>query len=98
VIDIANVTGAFYTNLMPEADALKLISKPAADSAQGRHLRRHRAASQRKAQRTLPGATIPQRAVPHLSQQKIDKLDFTGLRIRVTPVYKDIVEAMGGTR
>ena len=24
VIDIANVTGAFYTNLMPEADALKL--------------------------------------------------------------------------
>jgi TRAP-type mannitol/chloroaromatic compound transport system substrate-binding protein len=30
VVDIANVTGAFYTNLMPEADALKLISKPAA--------------------------------------------------------------------
>src|SRR3954447_12285031 len=29
VIDIANVTGAFYTNLMPEADALKLINKPA---------------------------------------------------------------------
>ena len=25
VVDIANVTGAFYTNLMPEADALKLI-------------------------------------------------------------------------
>src|SRR5881227_424329 len=31
VVDIANVTGAFYTNLMPEADALKLISKPAAE-------------------------------------------------------------------
>src|SRR5258705_210110 len=29
VVDIANVTGAFYTNLMPEADALKLIGKPA---------------------------------------------------------------------
>src|SRR5437588_2427792 len=29
VIDIANVTGAFYTNLMPEADALKRINKPA---------------------------------------------------------------------
>src|ERR1700738_884528 len=29
VVDIANVTGAFYTNLMTEADALKLISKPA---------------------------------------------------------------------
>ena len=28
VVDIANVTGAFYTNLMPEADAFKLIGKP----------------------------------------------------------------------
>ena len=33
VVDIANVTGAFYTNLMPEADALKLISKPPPSSA-----------------------------------------------------------------
>src|SRR5947207_4544025 len=30
VVDMANVTGAFYTNLMPEADALKLIGKNAA--------------------------------------------------------------------
>ena len=29
--------------------------------------------------------------------KKIDKLDFTGLKIRVTPVYKDVVEAFGGT-
>ncbi len=29
--------------------------------------------------------------------KKIDKLDFTGLKIRVTPVYKDVVEALGGT-
>ena len=29
--------------------------------------------------------------------KKIDKLDFTGLKIRVTPVYKDMVEALGGT-
>src|SRR2546421_2841392 len=27
VVDIANVTGAFYTNLMPEADGLKLNGK-----------------------------------------------------------------------
>src|SRR6187402_3000317 len=31
VVDIANVTGAFYTNLMPEADAMKLIIKPMAE-------------------------------------------------------------------
>src|SRR5438045_9217549 len=31
VVDIANVTGAFYTHLMPEADGFKLVSKPMAD-------------------------------------------------------------------
>src|SRR5215475_8632041 len=28
VIDIANATGAFYTNVMPEADAWKLTERP----------------------------------------------------------------------
>src|SRR5438874_13753516 len=28
VIDMANVTGAFYTNLMPEADGLQLHGQP----------------------------------------------------------------------
>src|SRR6188472_860222 len=31
VVDIANVTGAFYTNLMPEADAWKLTQRPMAE-------------------------------------------------------------------
>jgi TRAP-type C4-dicarboxylate transport system substrate-binding protein len=28
--------------------------------------------------------------------KKLDKLDFTGLKIRVTPVYRDVVQALGG--
>src|SRR5438270_2684420 len=28
VIDMANVTGAFYSNLVPESDAFKLLGKP----------------------------------------------------------------------
>src|ERR1700750_3068482 len=31
VIDIANATGAFYTNVMPEADAWKLTERPMAE-------------------------------------------------------------------
>ena len=42
VVDIANVTGAFYTNLMPEADGFKLDQQAAERAAQGRHLRLHR--------------------------------------------------------
>src|ERR1043165_4985120 len=34
VVDIANVTGAFYTNLMPEADGFKLISRPMSEQRQ----------------------------------------------------------------
>src|ERR1041384_1333526 len=30
-VGIANVTGAFYTNLMPEADGFKLVAKPMAE-------------------------------------------------------------------
>ena len=38
VVDIANVTGAFYTNLMPEADALKLDLQADDRAARQRHL------------------------------------------------------------
>src|SRR5260221_7826472 len=31
VVDMANTTGAFYTNLMPEADGLKLSTKAPAE-------------------------------------------------------------------
>src|SRR5579871_5512486 len=34
VVDIANDTGAFYTNLMPEADAWKLAERPMAELRQ----------------------------------------------------------------
>src|SRR5262245_7400596 len=31
VVDIANATGAFYTNVLPEADAWKLTERPMAE-------------------------------------------------------------------
>ncbi len=97
VVDIANVTGAFYTNLMPEADGLKLIAKPMSqqrkdgtaayiDELHTKKLNSHYLARQFH--------NVPFHIYLN---KKIDKLDFTGLKIRVTPVYKDIVEALGGT-
>jgi TRAP-type C4-dicarboxylate transport system substrate-binding protein len=97
VVDMANVTGAFYTNLMPEADAFKLISKPMSEQRKNgtwafinqlhnQKLNAHYLARQ-------------YHNVPfHIYlTKKIDKPDFTGLKIRVTPVYRDIVQARGGT-
>jgi TRAP-type transport system periplasmic protein len=97
VIDIANVTGAFYTNLMPEADALKLIGKPADaqrrdgtfDLIEQLHVQKLNAHYLARQFHNVPFHIY--------MNKKIDKLDFTGLKIRVTPVYKDVVEALGGT-
>jgi TRAP-type C4-dicarboxylate transport system substrate-binding protein len=97
VVDIANVTGAFYTNLMPEADGLKLISKPQSaqrkdgtfDFIEQLHNQKLNAHYLARQFHNVPFHIY--------MNKKIDKLDFTGLKIRVTPVYKDIVEALGGT-
>ena len=97
VIDIANVTGAFYTNLMPEADALKLIGKSAADQRKDGsfdfieqlHVQKLNAHYLARQFHNVPFHIY--------MNKKIDKLDFTGLKISVTPVYKDVVEALGGT-
>jgi TRAP-type C4-dicarboxylate transport system substrate-binding protein len=97
VVDMANVTGAFYTNLLPESDALKLLSKPMSEQRKNgswelvNQLHNHKLNSYYLARQF--------HNVPfHIYlNKKPEKLDFTGLKIRVTPVYKDIVEALGGT-
>jgi TRAP-type C4-dicarboxylate transport system substrate-binding protein len=97
VVDMANVTGAFYTNLMPEADGFKLVNKPmSAQRKDGTWEFINQLHNQKMNVQYLASQF---RNVPfHIYlNKKIDKLDFTGLKIRVTPVYKDIVEALGGT-
>jgi TRAP-type transport system periplasmic protein len=97
VVDIANVTGAFYTNLMPEADGFKLNGKPMSEQRKNgtweyiNQLHNQKLNSQNLARQF--------HNVPfHIYlNKKIDKVDFSGLKIRVTPVYRDVVEAFGGT-
>src|SRR5258705_9225164 len=97
VIDIANVTGAFYTNLMPEADALKLISKPAAEQRKDGTFAFIEQLHNDKLNAHYLARQFHNVPFHIYLNKQIDKLDFTGLKIRVTPVYKDIVEPMGGT-
>ncbi len=97
VVDMANVTGAFYTNLMPEADGFKLIAKPmSAQRADGTWAYINELHNQ-KLNAWYLGRQFHNVPFHIYLTKKIDKLDFTGLKIRVTPVYKDIVEALGGT-
>ena len=97
VVDIANVAGAYYTGLMPEADAFKLLSTPAAQQRQnGTWAFLNELHNQKLNSYYLARQFV---SVPfHIYlNKKIDKIDFTGLKICVTPVYRDIVQALGGT-
>ena len=97
VVDIANVTGAFYTNLMPEADGFKLISKPMSEQRKDGTFAFINELHNQKLNSHYLARQFHNVPFHIYLNKKIDKLDFTGLKIRVTPVYKDIVEALGGT-
>jgi len=97
VVDIANVAAAFYTNLMPEADAIKLLNKPAAEQRKNgtwdllSEVHRQKLNSHYLARLFV--------SVPYhiYLNKKVDKLDFSGLKVRVTPVYRDLIQNLGGT-
>jgi TRAP-type transport system periplasmic protein len=97
VVDIANATGAFYTNVMPEADAWKLTEHPMAE------LRRNggydaMAALYAQKMNAIFLARLVDNNPFHLYLNKpIDKADLGGLKLRITPVYRDFFQALGAT-
>jgi TRAP-type C4-dicarboxylate transport system substrate-binding protein len=97
VVDIANVTGAFYTNLMPEADGFKLFSKPMSEQRKNGSWELLNQLHNQKLNARYLARQFHNVPFHIYLNKKIDKMDFTGLKIRVTPVYKDVVEALGGT-
>ena len=97
VVDIANVTGAFYTNLMPEADGFKLIGKPMSEQRKNGTWELINQLHNQKLNSHYLARQFHNVPFHIYLNKKPEKLDFTGLKIRVTPVYKDVVEALGGT-
>src|SRR5215831_4992058 len=97
VVDIANATGAFYTNVMPESDAWKLTEHPMAE------LRRNggydaMAALYAQKMNAIFLARLVDNNPFHLYLNKpIDKADLNGLKLRITPVYRDFFQALGAT-
>jgi TRAP-type C4-dicarboxylate transport system substrate-binding protein len=97
VVDMANVTGAFYTNLMPEADGFKLISKPMSEQRKDGTWAFINQLHNQKLNSWYLARQFHNVPFHIYLTKKIDKLEFSGMKIRVTPVYRDIVQARGGT-
>ncbi len=97
VVDVAMSTGAFYTNVFPESDALKLTRMPVAEQrTNGAFDYINRVWSQKGNMLYL--ARIVEHQTFHVYLNKrIDKPDLSGLKIRVTPVYRDFFTALGAT-
>jgi TRAP-type C4-dicarboxylate transport system substrate-binding protein len=97
VVDIANVPGAFYSNLMPEAEAAKLLTKPMSEQRANGTWQLLNQVHNQKVNAQYLARQFHNVPFHIYLTKKIDKVDFTGLKIRVTPIYRDIVDALGGT-
>jgi len=95
VVDIGFSTGAFYTNVMPEADILKLSETSAAEQRKnGGYELINKIWAEKGNMRYL--AKVVEFTPFHLYlNKKIDKPDLTGLKIRITPVYREFFQSMG---
>ncbi len=95
VVDLGNVTSAFYTNLMPEAEALKLATQPIQQqrkSGAWEYLNKLHNEKMNAWYLARTGDGVPF----HLYVNKpIEKADLQGLTIRVTPIYRAFFAALG---
>jgi len=97
VVDVAMSTGAFYTNLMPEADALKLTQLSAAELRKNGAHDYINTVWNEKANMVYLARVVDNTPFHLYLIKKIDKADLTGMKLRITPVYRDFFQALGGT-
>jgi TRAP-type C4-dicarboxylate transport system substrate-binding protein len=97
VVDMAMSTGAYYTNLFPEADALKLTTVPVARQRENGTLDMINEIWGRKGNMYFLARMVENQPFHLYLNKPITKPDLTGLKIRITPVYRDFFQAMGAT-
>jgi TRAP-type C4-dicarboxylate transport system substrate-binding protein len=97
VVDIALSTGAFYTNVMPEADILKLSELSAAEQRKNGAFALINKTWQEKGTMYYLARVVEFTPFHLYLNKRIDKPELTGLKIRITPVYRDFFQALGAS-
>jgi TRAP-type transport system periplasmic protein len=95
VVDLALATGAFYTNVMPEADFLKLTQIPVAEQRKNGAFAAINDLWMLKGNMVYLARMVENQPFHLYLNKKIDKPDLTGLKIRITPVYRDFFASLG---
>jgi len=95
VVDMAMSTGAFYTNVMPEADALKLTRMFVAEQRRNGAFDYINKVWNEKGNMQYLARMVENQPFHIYLTKRIDKPDLAGLKIRITPVYRDFFQALG---
>lgn len=94
VVDMALSTGAFYTNVMPEADFLKLTQIPVAEQRKNGAFDAINKVWNEKGNLQYLARMVENQPFHIYTNKKVDKPDLTGQKIRITPVYRDFFQAL----
>jgi TRAP-type transport system periplasmic protein len=94
VVDMAMSTGAFYTNVMPEADFLKLTQITVAEQRKNGAFDAINKVWNEKGNMQYLARMVENQPFHIYTNKKVDKPDLTGLKIRITPVYRDFFQAL----
>ncbi len=97
VVDLANVTGNFYTNLLPEADALSVSSIPVQEWDKNGARDYINQVWGQKLNALYLGRAIDQMPYHLFLKKPITSADLQGLRLRGIPIYRYFFEKLGGT-
>lgn len=96
VIDIALSPGAFYTNVFPEADMLKMAQIPIAEQRKNGAVDYINKVWNEKGNMQYLARMVEGYPFHIFLAKKTDKLDLTGQKIRVSPAIRPAVQALNG--
>ena len=97
VVDLANLPPTFYQTLLPVGDALKLQTVPPEEVRRnGAYALMNKLHNEKVNAEVIAlyGYGVPFHLF--LRDRKIEKADLSGMKLRVTPVYRAFFRALGG--
>ena len=97
VVDVALNTGAFYTNVMPEADFLKLTQIPVAEQRKNGAFDAINKVWNEKGNMQYLARMVENQPFHIYTNKKVDKPDLTGQKIRISPVYRDFFQSLNAS-
>lgn len=97
VVDMVNVTGNFYTNLLPESDALSLSNIPVQEQRKSGAMDYIQKVWSQKMNVHYLGRSLDMTPYHIFLKKPIDKPNLSGMRLRGIPIYREFIQALGGT-